>query len=373
MQAFRHTAAQGSDAQELLARCLRQLGAIPASANLGFVYGTDGVARDLPGLVAELRERHPSVHWVGTVGIGICATGHEFYEVPALAILVGELPEGSFRLIPDLNPRHVPEVEQTLAWWMRQAGGFALLHADPTHAQTSALLEDLGSLAPDGFINGGLTSSNGEHPQICGTATDGAVSGVLFASSVEVVTDHTQGCSPLGAAHRITEAQRNIAIRLDGRPALDVMKEDMGAVLTRDLGQTGGYIYAALPIPGSDTGDYLVRNLMGIDEERRLVAVSDYLEGQERLLFCRRDGNTAVEDLQRMLGRLNKRTRGRPIRGGVYISCIARGRHQFGVDSEELRMINEGLGEFPLVGFFANGEIYNGRVYGYTGVLTLFL
>ena len=31
------------------------------------------------------------------------------------------------------------------------------------------------------------------------------------------------------------------------------------------------------------------------------------------------------------------------------------------------------LGDFPLVGFFANGEISNNRLYGYTGVLTLFL
>lgn len=74
-----------------------------------------------------------------------------------------------------------------------------------------------------------------------------------------------------------------------------------------------------------------------------------------------------------MLERLKQRIGGSSIRGGIYVSCLGRGRHQFGEDSEELRLIGDTLGDFPLVGFFANGELYNGRLYGYTGVLTLFL
>jgi small ligand-binding sensory domain FIST len=60
-------------------------------------------------------------------------------------------------------------------------------------------------------------------------------------------------------------------------------------------------------------------------------------------------------------------------RGGVYFSCLGRGQHMFGEHSEELRIIQQVLGDFPLVGFFANGEISHNRLYGYTGVLTLFL
>ena len=126
-------------------------------------------------------------------------------------------------------------------------------------------------------------------------------------------------------------------------------------------------------IQGSDSGDYLVRNLVGIDPEQGLVAVSDRLDDKRRMMYCRRDGNSAREDLQHMLERLRKRRDGRTIRGGVYVSCLGRGRNQFGNDSEELKLIQQVLGDFPLVGFFANGEIYNGRLYGYTGVLTLFL
>jgi len=74
----------------------------------------------------------------------------------------------------------------------------------------------------------------------------------------------------------------------------------------------------------------------------------------------------------RMLGDLKKRAEG-PVKAGLYYSCLGRGRHQFGENSEELQLIREHLGDFPLVGFFANGEISHNRLYGYTGVLTLFI
>ena len=52
--------------------------------------------------------------------------------------------------------------------------------------------------------------------------------------------------------------------------------------------------------------------------------------------------------------------------------CAARGPHQFRDPEREHQLIREAFGDAPLVGFFANGEISNDRLYGYTGVLTLF-
>ena len=127
-----------------------------------------------------------------------------------------------------------------------------------------------------------------------------------------------------------------------------------------------------LPIPSSDTGDYLVRNLVGIDPEQNLVAIGDFVEEGTSIMFCKRDGDTARDDMQRMLADLGQRAT-TPIKGGVYYTCLGRGRYQFGEDSEELKMIRDELGDFPLVGFFANGEISHHRLYGYTGVLTLFV
>ncbi len=91
-----------------------------------------------------------------------------------------------------------------------------------------------------------------------------------------------------------------------------------------------------------------------------------------RLGFCRRDHDSARADLKRMLEDLRERA-GRTPRGALYFSCVARGRHLFGAQSEELGLIRETFGDMPLTGFFANGEVSNNRLYGYTGVLTLLL
>jgi small ligand-binding sensory domain FIST len=117
--------------------------------------------------------------------------------------------------------------------------------------------------------------------------------------------------------------------------------------------------------------DYTIRQLIGVDTDNKVVAIADYLDNVDEIIFARRDGNSALEDMQRMLLQLKSRLNS-PIRGGIYISCLGRGREQFGSNSEEVRLIHSVLGDFPMVGFFANGEIHKSMLYGFTGVLTLF-
>lgn len=373
MPRFPMASAVGEPPEKMIEHCLRELHPLREEANLGFLYASDHLAGDLGSLVQRLREELPGTHWVGSLGIGLCTTGREIYDQPALAVMLGSFPPDSFRTLRQ-GRQDNDDLLSSLAGW---AGGrgyyFALLHGDPSGPGTAEMLQRLAESSEQGFINGGITSSGGENLQVCDGVTSGGLSGVMFNGEVRVLTDHTQGCTPIGRIHELTRAQRNIAVTLDHRPALEVMKEEIGEILARDLTRIGGHIFAAFPIEGSDTGDYLVRNLMGFDPEQGLLAVGDYLEGEKSLMFCRRDGNTARADMQRMLERLRRRVGEDEIRGGVYVSCLGRGRHQFGEDSEELVLIRDTLGDFPLVGFFASGEIYHGRLYGYTGVLTLFL
>ena len=91
----------------------------------------------------------------------------------------------------------------------------------------------------------------------------------------------------------------------------------------------------------------------------------------EPILFCRRDPDSARADLVRMLKQLAGRLTDPP-KAGIYVSCIARGTALFGEPGVETGLIRETLGDFPLIGFFANGEISRDRLYGHTGVLTLF-
>ncbi|HKK04264.1 MAG TPA: FIST C-terminal domain-containing protein [Gammaproteobacteria bacterium] len=362
MDRFLVAHASATHSQEALMSCLAQLGEVPGEANIGFVYATDECAADLAGMLRLLKEHTGVEHWVGTVGMGICANEREYYDAPALAVMVGALPPDSFTIIHG---------EEDLPGAETDGVRVAIVHGDPRNGQLPGLIEGLPERLGNGFLIGGLTSSDTYFYQVADEITEGQLSGVILDGDVSLVTGLTQGCTPISAVHEVTECQRNIAVRIDDRPALDVFYEDIGEILARDLSRVAGYIFAGFPVRGTDTGDYLVRNLIGIDPNNRLLAVGDQLHDGEPIMFCRRDGQTAVEDLQRMVEDLKSRLQG-PAKGAVYYSCIGRGRSLFGDDSEELGLIADALGDVPLVGFYANGEISGNRLYGYTGVLTLF-
>ncbi|MDG2204034.1 MAG: FIST C-terminal domain-containing protein, partial [Alphaproteobacteria bacterium] len=97
-----------------------------------------------------------------------------------------------------------------------------------------------------------------------------------------------------------------------------------------------------------------------------------HLEAGDQLMFVRRDPASAEEDLIRMVRDLMDRLPG-PARGGLYFSCVARGSNLFGQEGREMKIIGDLMKDVPLVGFFGQGEISNNRLYGYTGVLALFL
>jgi small ligand-binding sensory domain FIST len=371
---FKSTYACGDDWQSVADQCLKNLGTEASSANFGFLYVTDALAPYLNNLFEALRTQTGISDWIGTVGAGICYTGLEIYDEPAAAIMLTTLPEDSYRLLPAGMEAVSSMLTENKNWIAEHAVHFGIVHGDPRNTHIAQIIESVSTELDPGFLVGGLTSASDSHyqQQIAGQIYEDGLSGVLLSAQIPVISGLTQGCTPLENRHTITRAEGNILAEIDGRPALDVFKEDIGEVLAKDLKRVSGYIFAGLPVAGSDTGDYLVRNLIGIDPGEKLLAIGDNLEDDVPIMFCRRDGDTARDDMLRMLTDLKKRAKG-DIKGGVYYTCVGRGRNQFGDDSQELKMIHEQLGDFPLVGFFANGEISHNRLYGYTGVLTLFL
>lgn len=344
---------------------------LAAAGRLAFVYLDDSLAGETDRIVDELRQQTGIPHWVGCVGMGLCSNGRESYGEPGLTILATPFGEDEFRVIPNHDEDFGDWLAATQDWRGSTMASVAVVHGDPASTRLPALLGEFAEGLQGGFLLGGIASAENLAVQIADRATGGGLSGVLFAGGVSISTGLSQGCSLIGRRRQITACQRNIIETIDGRPALDVFKEDIGEVLARDLRRVGGYIFAALPIPASDTGDYLVRNLVGIDPDRGLLAIGDLVQPGMEIQFARRDAVTAEEDLRRMVSGLKARLPGEP-RGALYHSCLGRGRNLFGDDSAELRLVRKLLGEVPLAGFYANGEISHNRLYGYTGVLTLF-
>ncbi|HWD59562.1 MAG TPA: FIST C-terminal domain-containing protein, partial [Stellaceae bacterium] len=253
----------------------------------------------------------------------------------------------------------------------------ALVHADPRCPDIMRATIDAGA-ATGAFLVGGLVSHRAGATVVARTPASndsgtgaGGMAGLMLAPGVGVATALSQGCVPIGPVRRIDEARDNVVMVIDGRPALDVFREDIGPRLAQDLRRVGGVIFAGLPVTGSDTGDYLVRNLMAIDPGQGWIVPGAEVSPGDPIVFCRRDPESAKQDLARMVKQLAGRLSGPP-KAGVYVSCVARGVSLFGEAGVEANVIRETLGEFPLVGFFANGEISRDRLYGHTGILTLF-
>jgi small ligand-binding sensory domain FIST len=376
---FLSAEASATDWQCAAGEIVRQLDTIEAAHRLGFLYVTDQFSPFFDEISVFLRQTLGVPHWVGTVGLGVCTTSREYFDEPAMVVMVAPIPDSSFRIFDGVSD-DIAGITEDHKDWLSGSGApggavtpLTIVHGDPRNQMVGELIEEI-STATQGFLVGGLTAAEQNFVQLADSVSEGGLSGVMLSlDSVPVQAGLTQGCSPIGETHQITAADENILIELDGRPALEVFKEDIGEVLARDLQRVGGYIFAALPVTGTDTGDYLVRNLLGIDPEAGVVAIGEYVSAGDRVMFCRRDHDSAVTDMQRMLADIKKRAGSAPVRGGLYFSCCGRGPNQFGPDSDELKMITDELGEFPLVGFFANGEISNNRLYGYTGVLTVFL
>lgn len=394
MTQFTASHAAGEDWKTACLAAIEKLGRLGTRFTLGFFYVSDPIGGDLVEIYNALCTATGLDDWVGAVGYGICGlaggdsaspvpttpsssekhdspmVAGEYFDRPAVTLLATDMPRADFRVfsipsndLSDFRARHG-------AWIAEAHPQLAIVHGDSRNAQTQDLIARLAEES-GAFLVGGMASFTSVLNQVAGGTTAGGLSGVMFASRVAVVSGLSQGSAPLGPVRRITNAEGNILIALDGRPALDVLREDVGVETDEQLRRLASYVNVALLIPNSDKGDYVVRNLVGIDSARGLVATSENVEPGGRMMFCARDSLTAAADLRVMVGDLARRA-DQAVKGALYFSCVARGPNLFGSDAEEIKLVREKLPGVPLAGFYANGEISNNRLYGYTGVLVAF-
>jgi len=361
--------ASDPDWQVALQQCVQQLQIQAATSltnsTLAFIYVTDAYAGNFKKILSELEDQFPAIEWVGTIGFSICVTNIEYAEQSAMAMMLTDIEAPDYRIFKEQatvqNNQNKSNVQ------------FAIVHGDPRNPMLSEQIETLAETLEPSYLVGGLTSANTYFYQYAESITEGGLSGVVFNHANNIMTGLTQGCSPISDTFTLTKCEHHMALSIDNRPALDVFKENIGEILARDIDRAAGYIFAGFPVQGSDTGDYLVRNIIGIDPDNHFLAIAEDLKPNSPILFCKRDSQTAIDDLKRMLTSLKDRLNGRTPKGALYISCLGRGQHMFGDVSSEMKYITEVLGDIPTIGFYANGEIAGQQLYGFTGVLTLFL
>jgi len=394
---FLHAHATHPDWRMALSLALAQIDAQrrrgAAAPTLGWVYISDHYAAAAQPLHDSLRRQWPEVAWVGCVGVGVAASGVEYLDEPALVLMLGALPREQFRVYSGARP----------------LGGFAahtaLVHADGATHDLGELLAEFAERTGAGYLFGGLASSRGDVVQFADGVLRGGLSGVAFTHEVALLSRVSQGCQPVGPQRQVTGADRHVVHTLDGEPALDCLLRDLGADPRRPRGAlarlratlvgladapaglAGGGM-AAIARPGQFGTDTRVRHLAGVDPGERSIAVADLVEPGMRLAFCQRDVEAARRDLVRICSEIREELTADAmpgaggsappdaaarIRGAVYVSCAGRGGPHFGGPSAELQTVRRALGDVPLVGYFAGGEIGHRHLYGYSGVLSVFV
>jgi small ligand-binding sensory domain FIST len=235
----------------------------------------------------------------------------------------------------------------------------------------------------------------------------GGVSGVAFGPEVELISRVTQGAQPIDRERTITAVDGNLVLELDGEPALDALLRELGVSLGQPqqamerlrrtlVGLTfPQHQLSDAPVMRHARGQFgpevMVRHIIGLDPTRRGVAIAEQPPAGARMAFCERHAQAARADLIRVCSEIREELEpetlemgtsmvaaepdpagSRQIVGAVYVSCSGRGGLHFGAPSAELQIVRRALGDVPLVGFFAGGEIAHQQLYGYTGVLTVF-
>jgi small ligand-binding sensory domain FIST len=206
-----------------------------------------------------------------------------------------------------------------------------------------------------------------------------AVTGLHLSGSFEAFIDITQGCQPITEPLTITRADGNIIYEIDNRPAFEVFTSVLKGPLLEDLRRALMYVFVGLPADRRRNtvggGEYLVRNIIGLDSEKKIIAVADEVTDGQTMIFTLRDGQRARDDLGQMLERQAQRLAGKKPAFGIYFNCCARGASLYGIPGIDSAYIRQLLGDFPLIGMFGGYELAPlggaNHLFAYTGVLAL--
>jgi small ligand-binding sensory domain FIST len=404
---FASAAETGTDWRDISKKVLEQLSAARTpddGFNIGFLYISDLLAEDAQSILSLFQSVTGIDNWVGSCGMAVAGCGHAFVDEPAISAMIGYIDEDKCRSFFTESSDHNEVKKKMSPWTKGHDPMLVLLHGNSITERNPDFT--IGQIAQQlgGFTAGGLTSSRGRHVHFAGELREEGFSGIAFSTDIPVRAAMSQGCVPISDILEITRADGHVIMEINGQKPFDVFSDtlkkmakdktgkDPDDIFVPAAGMPGesieipdefkhvfrGEVHIALPVAGSDMQDYMVRDIIGIDPEEGVIATSQKMETGDKIMFVHRDDDTVRNDLTQTLVNLRKRiqheTGSFAPKAALYYTCIARAQMPFTVDGcDELALVREIIGDVPLTGFYANGEISAGRHYRYTGILVLFV
>jgi small ligand-binding sensory domain FIST len=355
---------------------------------VGEVLDRTGPAPDLAALfvsaahIPHLTDIVETVHaalspgaLVGTTASSVLGRDREVEDQPAVSLWAGTPgPVETVRLdtvradggilVQGLEPAQVAEASTLV------------LLADPLSFPVDDIIDVLADEAPHLQVIGGMASAGlapAANRFVVDEAvhTDGAV-GVLLGPDQVVSTVVSQGCRPIGDPFVVTQAQGNVIAEIGGAPALARLDALFAGLDEHDRGlvQQGLHIGRVIDEHKADfgRGDFLVRNVIGVDRGSGAIAIGDVVPVGATVQFHVRDAASADEDLQTLL--LGSRGD-----GALVFTCNGRGTRLFGRPDHDAELVSAVVAGAS-AGMFCAGEIgpvgQRSFVHGFTASLAFF-
>jgi small ligand-binding sensory domain FIST len=336
----------------------------------------DNAAETLAAVHAELAPRH----LIGCVAEGIVGGDRELEQGPALSLWAASLPAEAeietFHAVAFSGDEGVavtgfPELDEP---------DLVAVCVDFSTFPASPFVERLNELAPDLPLVGGIAAGGPPGRQTLLVDDRVVHEGLVGVSlrSVPVRTVVSQGCAPIGREAVVTAAEDNVVYELAGEPALERLRVDVESLSPELQALALEGLMVGLVIDENKAeygrGDYLIRGLVGADEDTGAIAVGAEVRVGQTLRFHVRDARSADEDL---VHALSSSLNGERAAGALLFTCNGRGSGMFGEPHHDARAVTRALGTPSVAGFFCGGEIgpVGGRafVHGFTATLAVFL
>ena len=352
-----------------------ELGA--TETDLAFLFVTPEHREAIDVAAAAIRSALRPRHLLGCVASGVVARERELEEGPALAVWAASLPGAS------IESFHVEEAGDGVDLPDLGAPSLVVVLVDPFSVPADRLVDTLNAEHAGVPVVGGIAAGSGRPGTQAlvlgdGVYEGGAVGAAVSGTAVQAVV--SQGCAPLGPDSIITRAEGNVVYELAGRPALERLRETIAGLTPdeRRLAATG--LMAGLVIdenkPEYSRGDFLMRGLLGADDESGAIAIGERVRIGQTLRFHARDAAAADDDLALALSETLSRGDGRAA-GALLFTCNGRGAQLFGESDHDSRALAAAIGAPALAGFFCGGEIgpVGGRtfIHGFTATMAVFL
>jgi small ligand-binding sensory domain FIST len=371
-------------ADELVRSVREQLGSAHIHLALLFVSAQHIAQAD--ALSQALRAALGPETFVGCTGEGIIARGRECETGSAAALFAAHLPQVVIHPLR-LSFSSVQDQFSLQDW---PESGFAgdgkpvmMLFADPFSTPMQDVLTIIEERYPDARALGGLAGGGQDlggnrlflDDQVY---TDGLV-GLALGGNISVRMVISQGCRPIGDRFIVTKAEHNVIQELGGVPALHCLQTVFGQLSTNERAQAQRALHIGIAMDEQRAqftrGDFLIRNLIGADQQTGAIVIGDVVQEGQTVQFQVRDAQSADQDLHALLASPQPTESAIP-RGALLFSCCGRGKGLFGVPHHDAAAVQQQLGDIPLAGFFAQGEVgpVGGRnfLHGYTASIAIF-